>query len=514
MSAAKTAVFRADASPEIGGGHIVRCLTLADALAERGWRCRFAVRAGTLETVPALDGAHHEVLILEPDEAGEPEALADHWPEATDWLIVDHYRRGAAFETACRPWARKIMAIDDLADRDHDCDLLLDQTLGRQAADYANRIAEDCRLLLGPDYALLRPDFPTRRAAALARRGAADGVRRILVSLGASDPHNVTPVVLEGIVQSGSKVEVDVVLGAAAPGLADVQGLIERMPQTARLHVDTQKMAALMAEADLAIGAAGTTSWERCCMGLPALLVVLAENQREITDALCRAGGAQRISNGLGTNPRKVADALRALITEPRVVAEMANRCAAVCDGLGATRALLYLLPGGRSRDGYTVRLRLARPDDEEALLAWQRHPATRRYARDPRPPTADEHHRWLQRCLGSSRCLLTVVEHGGTAVGVLRLDLLEQAAPRTAYEISILIAPEQQGRGLALEALRLARDWLSEAELVAEVLPGNTASQELFKSAGYAPDEVGLLHNRAAQGWICRPTDPVARNS
>lgn len=272
-------------------------------------------------------------------------------------------------------------------------------------------------------------------------------------------------------------------------------------------------MAELMAEADLAIGAAGTTCWERCCMGLPSLLVVLAENQEAIAQALCRTGGARCVSKGTGTTPEAVAEATKDLASEPRILAEMADRCAAICDGIGVTRILLSMLPGGRSLDNHTVRLRLACRDDEEILLAWQRHPAARRYARAPRPPTASEHRRWLQQHLRSSHCLLAVVEHGGTAAGVLRLDLREQAAPHTAYEISILIAPEQQGQGLALEALRLARDWLPGVELVAEVLPGNSASQGLFKAAGYGLAEDGLLHSWAPQNRGRHSADPVRRN-
>jgi len=346
MTVTKTAVFRADASPEIGGGHIVRCLALADALAERGWRCGFAVGARSLETVPALGRAGHAVQILDMEEAGEPLALADHWPEAADWLIVDHYGRDAALESACRPWARNILVIDDLADRDHDCDILLDQTLGRQAADYVDRVAKDCRLLLGPDYALLRPAFSAQRAAALARREKGGGIRRILVSMGASDPHSVTPVVLEGIARSGSEAEIDVVLGAAAPALAEVQGLTRRMPQTARLHIDAQNMAELMAEADLAIGAGGTTCWERCCLGLPSLLLVLAENQEAITAALVRAGAARRVGNGTtAPDAESVAAATRAFADDEIGQRQSALMARQLVDGRGVERVVEILGP-------------------------------------------------------------------------------------------------------------------------------------------------------------------------
>ena len=485
MTAAKTAVFRADATPEIGGGHIVRCLTLADALAERGWRCGFAVGAGSLETVPALGRAGHEVRTFDPEETKEPAALARHWPEGTDWLIVDHYGRDASFERACRPWAQQIMVIDDLADRDHDCDLLLDQTLGRQAADYGDRTAEDCRLLLGPDYALLRPAFATRRAAALARRKGG-GLRRILVSLGASDPHNVTPVVLEGIMQSGSEAEIDVVLGAAAPGLADVQSLTRRIPQTARLHIDTPNMAELMAEADLAIGAGGTTSWERCCMGLPSLIVVTGPDQGRNAAALEQAGCAVRLGGHDALTADAVARALGDWIAKESAAGEFTRRSALICDGLGSAR-LCMLLDGPLAKDGRGIRLRPVTRADAEDLLAWQSEPETRQHFRNPQAPDQEEHVAWLERRLANPHDSLNIILHDEQPSGSIRLDpVAEPSGQEDTYEISILVPAAKRQLGLAKAALALVREMQPWAEFRAEVAAENEASRRLFASAGY----------------------------
>lgn len=514
MDDARTAVFRADASADIGGGHVVRCLTLAEAMVEAGWRCGFAVREGTLETVPALGRSGHEVQMLAQDPGSEPSEMAGRWGGDVDWLVVDHYRRDAAFESACRPWARRIMAIDDLADRAHDCDLLLDQTLGREAADYAAHVPEACRLLLGPAYALVRPGFAPLRDSALARRATRGRIERILVSCGASDPHNATAVVLEGIARSGIEAQVDAVLGAGARHLAAVRRQIAQLPQTVRLHVDTPDMANLMLGADLAIGAGGTTSWERCCLGLPALIVITGPDQYRVAEALALAGCATVLGEVAELSADIVAESLARELSGKGLHAEAWRRASQICDGLGTSRALLSLLPDGRSRDGDSVRLRLAREDDEQGLLSWQQQPGVRRYARDPRPPTAHEHHQWLQQRLSSSHCRLMIVECGGDAAGMLRLDLIEDAARRDSYEVSILIAPEQQGRGLALAALGLVRVWLPDAELVAETLPGNVASQRLFEAAGYVPGEDGLLHSPPEGGRDDRVTARVRQVS
>ena len=339
MAPVHSIVFRADASPAIGGGHVMRCLTLADALAAAGWVCGFAVRPGTTETVPALARSRHAIFLLGDDETEEAAELQKRWPEGVAWLAVDHYGRDAAFESACRPWAQRTLAIDDLADRAHDCDLLLDQTLGRDAADYAGLVPARCQFLIGPQYALLRPEFATLRAKALARRAKAAPPRRLLISLGASDPRDVTSQLLDSIALSALDMAVDVVLGAASPNLAAVGRKAGAMPQQTRLHVDTPDMASLMAEADLAIGAAGTSSWERCCLGLPSLIFVLAENQRLIGENLATAGAVRRLQLNGSSLAQSFAAGLQKLCGEAETLRQMSERAASICDGRGAARA-------------------------------------------------------------------------------------------------------------------------------------------------------------------------------
>ena len=165
-------VFRADASEGVGGGHVVRCLTLATAWAEEGWHVGFAVNACALSVVPALAGSVVDILVLNESDAGTDEAstLAERWPDGVALLVVDHYGRDATFERSCQPWADAIMAIDDLADRHHCANFLLDQTPGREARDYDGLVPPGCAMLLGGRYALIRPSFAARRTANRAAR--------------------------------------------------------------------------------------------------------------------------------------------------------------------------------------------------------------------------------------------------------------------------------------------------------------------------------------------------------
>lgn len=307
-------LFRCDASVSIGTGHVMRCLTLADELAGRGADCVFVSAPGTRELVPALP-----YPVLAPDRLPYGAALA----------VIDHYGLDAAYEALVRSQTRAVMAIDDLPDRRHHCDLLLDQTHGRGPEEYAGLVPHNSIVLAGAGYALLRPQFAAAREASLQRR---DGsLRRLLVTLGGTDPDNVTGRVLDAVAASGLRLETDVVMGAKAPHLDSVRRRAAAMAGT-RVLVGVSDMAGLMAGADLAIGAAGTTTWERCCLGLASLMLVIADNQKDIARLVARSGAA------LIATPDTIAGQLRDLAADPQGLRALSAAAASVCDGRGAAR--------------------------------------------------------------------------------------------------------------------------------------------------------------------------------
>ncbi len=487
------AVFRADASAAIGAGHVRRCLALAQALEGEGWRIAFAAGAGSREAVPELAGRGRRVLDLAADEADEAAALAARWPEGCELLVVDHYGRDARFESACRPWARRILAIDDLAGRAHDCDLLVDPSAPGDTEAARPGRAAGCRALLGPAYALLRPEFADLRLAMAARPSRAERPR-ILISLGATDPRNATGRVLRDFADSPFSADIDVVLGGGAPHLAEVRAAAARLRPEAKVHVEPPRPWDLMAAADLAVGAPGTAAWERACLGLPGVLIVTADNQRGVAARLADAGAAVVLGDAAALQPGAVVGAVAALAADDARRHGMSRRARALCDGLGARRVAAEVDPP-RARDGAPVRLRPAAMADAEPMLAWQRHPGTRRFARNPRVPERDEHLAWLAAKLDDPGCILNLVLHHDEAAGVLRLDRLKAGA----FEVSIAIAPERHRLGLAAAALALARRLLPEAELRAEVLPENEASAVLFRRAGYEPLGDGWHASRPA---------------
>ena len=342
------AFFRFDAGPQIGGGHAMRCLTLADLLETAGWECRFAVNAEALETVGTLSQISDKCVVMPDHIDGEAPAMAAFiGDEGCRVLIVDHYGRDQTFEMQCRGFAERILVLDDLADRAHDCDILLDQNLGRRPEDYASKIPNNCKLLIGPEYALLKRDFAMLREAALSRHRKSNQVQSILVAFGLTDPDNLTGRALDALLEIGSEIEIVVVLGGVAPHLSDIESAVEALGPNARLLIDAENMAELMAQADLGFGACGTTSWERCCLGLPALATVAADNQSIIGTALEDADAIVPLGWHEDVTLASIAEALQTILDKPERLGQISSAAATICDGKGAMRVLEALGDGG-----------------------------------------------------------------------------------------------------------------------------------------------------------------------
>ena len=344
--------FRTDASVEAGTGHVMRCLTLANTLSQQGASCHFLCREHPGHLADKVRDADHRVTLLdspttafalsdasrhalwlgatmEMDAAQSIDALGD---EPVDWLVVDQYGIDLQWETMVRPYAKRIMVIDDLADRRHDCDVLLDQNLGRHEGHYKALCAPDTRLLLGPQFALLRPEFTEWREWALTNRSTS---RQILVSLGGTDWSNATAKVLQEIneVPLSKEWSILVVLGPSCPHIEQIRVMVRTMNVETKLLVGANNMAELMASCAFSVGASGSTSWERCCLGLPTLMLVTAENQRAIADTLVAAKAAQMFSREAFVALSDTGPSGRALRFE------MGRRAATLCDGSGAQRA-------------------------------------------------------------------------------------------------------------------------------------------------------------------------------
>ncbi len=350
--------FRADASIEIGTGHVMRCLTLAYNLREQGADCSFICRShpGHLLSLIRKHGfeAHSLPVVAIHSSATDQERfpyadwLGADWvedadqtlavlgPVQVDWLIADHYAIDERWEKRVRNSTSKLLVLDDLANRPHDCDLLLDQTLGRSSADYNDYVPSRCVVLAGPEYALLRPDFASLRAVSLERR-ASPRLGHLLITMGGVDKANATSRVLASLASCALPVDcrITVVMGAQAPWIREVRERADDLPWPTDVRVDVRDMAHLMTNSDLMIGAAGSTTWESSCLGLPSIVIAVAENQQLIARALAHAGAAR--SSTVSTVTDDINWFLKPTASTPFKLAEFGDAAAKVTRGRGAS---------------------------------------------------------------------------------------------------------------------------------------------------------------------------------
>ena len=345
-------VFRADASVTVGTGHVMRCLTLAEALRKAGAEPAFICREFEGNLVGLIEARGFDVHVLprlEPPTdpltwtAAHPQEdaaqTASFLKERADWLVVDHYGLERRWENEMREHAGRLMVIDDLADRAHDCDLLLDQNDLWNPARYDALVPAHCRKLLGPAYALLRDEFRTAREAWPREVGE---TTRIFVFFGGTDPTNETPKALRALRRwgEGKTLDIDVVIGGGNPHRAEVEGLVNATPN-ALLHVQAGNMAELMARADLSVGAGGSTTWERFCLGLPSLVVTTATNQEAIARALAKDDYHLLLGDHASVDEDVVVRGLEQFTLPQRRL--LAHRGAGLVDGRGACRVVGYL---------------------------------------------------------------------------------------------------------------------------------------------------------------------------
>ncbi len=344
-------VFRVDASVQIGSGHVIRCLTLADSLRARQADVQFICRNHTGNLIDMLKTKGYDVTVLPAPsevyklisgdvahasllgvswETDASETLAVMDGMSIDWLIVDHYALDRRWEAFQRPYVARIMVIDDLADRDHDCDILLDQNYYPSTAmRYAARVPAQCMLLLGPRYLLLAPEFE-KHAAYLKKRSGT--IQRVLVFFGSTDPTGETLKALDAIQAIGTEnIHYDVIVGMNNPQRNEIHTRCERFSNL-HYYCQTSEMAKLCSLSDLALGAGGSAIWERSSLALPSLVIITARNQRETTLALAESGCIKLLGWYEHISSIDIADALRWAIHNPDVMFNCGIRARALME--------------------------------------------------------------------------------------------------------------------------------------------------------------------------------------
>ena len=508
MSALNVCI-RADASVRLGTGHLMRCLALAQVLRRQGARITFLMHEVPAQLAEMLQhqeialrrlgesGADHDApdAVWETDARRTAAALAE--ADSPDWLVIDHYSLDDRWERFVRRPGLRLLVIDDLARRRHDCDALLNQNLLAEVdSRYGALLPKDCRLLAGPRFALLREEFSAARKTLRREYARAD---HLLISMGGTDPDGVCLKVLETVdAMRLDTPQITAIVGVASPNRDVIE---QRYAGRKGFRVVRQAadMARLMAQADLAVGAGGTSIWERACVGLPAIVVPVAENQMEVSSTAAQAGICQLL-RPTGVADGQLATMLEALRGNAGMRRTLSDAGLQVVDGEGARRVARIMLQK-------PLRVRPARSDDAERIYRWRNAEQIRRHAHDPRPFSLEEHQQWFRESLANADRVLLIGESDDGPLGVLRYDITQDVAT-----VSIYLDPARLGLGYGSSLLTCAEQWLRRfrpavGRVRAEIRPENARSRGAFANAGFQPSGAGF--ERPLQGQAFQP--PVA---
>ena len=476
----KTLLIRADASMTMGTGHVMRTLALAQAWQDAGGRVVYIMVEAPEGILQRLRRENIDVasIVAEPgssDDARQTIELANR--HAAAWVVVDGYQFGGDYQKAIKSAGLKLLVLDDYGHAAHYwADLVLNQNLHTEESLYCSR-EPYTELLLGTRYALLRREFWKWRGW---KRKIADVARKVLVTLGGGDHDNVALKVITALkLTSLPDWEAVVLSGPVNPHYAALEAAIRESPWPIQLRRGTEDMPELMAWADMAIGAAGSTSWERAFMGLPSLLLVLAENQAPLSECMAARGAAMNLGWHQSIDVAIIAQQLKHLTASKTDRAAMNIAGRQLVDGEGAARVVQRMR-------GEKLRLRDATMADDELLWRWANDPETRArsFSQDFIP--WDSHVQWLNEKLQDSTFqLLIAIDENDVPVGQLRLDLHGEGA-----ELSVSIAKERRGSGLGAAVIasavekatyRFGATWID-----AFVKPDNDASKRAFLASGF----------------------------
>jgi UDP-2,4-diacetamido-2,4,6-trideoxy-beta-L-altropyranose hydrolase len=483
---------RVDADEHLGTGHLVRMLTLADELKHRGHNVHFLSQRLPEHLCAMVSASSHAITMLDEDDDWHVPKVAE-WPNSmqvrdaqlcnkfldkSTIVICDHYGLGSAWEVTIRPFVSSLVAVDDLG-RHHDCDILLDQNFYSDPDVLYPTNHYTPHRLVGPAYALLRPEFAEARQYVAVRDGA---VGRLLVFMGGMDVDNWTGRVIDALDAIGlEEIAVDIVIGSTHPAR---DSLKDRVANHANwtLHIQTTNMAKLMALADLAIGAGGSATWERCALGLPTIALKLAENQSTVLQQGGRAGFLYALDD---VSSEMLVHHIKALIANSGLRSHISANALSLADGRGSERVANLLCARGLS-------VRPALQIDRDLIYNWRNGLSVRRFSRDTSEIAYDQHCIWFAEVVANPNRWLLIVEQDKYAVGVVRFDRMADPA---AAEVSIFLAPECHGRGIGPSALLCAEAWLMDqatgvVRIHATVLEGNAASERLFTNCRYKKTE------------------------
>jgi UDP-2,4-diacetamido-2,4,6-trideoxy-beta-L-altropyranose hydrolase len=488
-------VIRADATPSMGTGHLLRSLALAQAWLARGRKVDYVSHCPLPPLVERLKAAGCGVRLLHaphPDPEDAAELLAATRPG--QWVALDGYHLETGYQRALRRAGRRVLLLDDVRHlNEYDADVLLNQNI--HARDWTYAGPPEMLRLLGPDYVLLRSEFTAEPGRTQRPRVPL----RILCTMGGADPLGMAALVLQALaLLPPDSVEAVLLAGPANPRQAELRAAVPRCPQKVRLLAAVDDMRELMEWADLALTAAGSTCWELAHMGVPMLAVTVAGNQEGIARELERAGAALDLGLGRNLSASAIAEAVQR-VNDPSGLRRMGEAGRGLIDGHGAARVADILDALAAPRLEAAPLLRRAGPGDCRAVFNLANDPTVRAHSFQAGPISWDGHVRWYERLLGDPDRALYLAVVGGVLAGQIRFDRAGERAD-LGFSVAAPFRGKGLGAGLLRDALPLACRDLGVAGARGLVLPGNEASLRAFVRAGYVRD----AHDTSVDGRTC----------
>ena len=495
-------VFRTDVSKKIGTGHITRCLTLAKELKKQGVKCKFICRDQRINFIKKIKNNGFEISILpklkqtskilntKDTRKNYFDWIGVSWredaqqtinvlnKEKIDWLVIDHYGIDSRWQKKLRPYTNKIMVIDDLANRNHDCDLLLDQNLVDNFKHrYKNILPKHCLALLGPRYAILQPEYKNLHLVTLPRIGP---VKNVFVYFGGSNQNRLNNLTLTAFMKLNRQdILLNFVIDLNNP-IKDKILKLSKRNKNVKIHKDLPSLAYLMLKADIAIGACGATSWERLSLGLPSIVITIAENQKLIAKELHKKGLIRWLGHYDTVTSKSIHNMLNACIDQN--LESWSNLCKLVTDGRGVEKVASILSLNSKTK----LIPRLVKKEDEDLILKWKNDPLVRATSINTSIISKKNHKKWFNFCLNNQKiCKIFILETKvGVAIGQVRFEKKNKK-----WYISFSLANFARGKKLSYKILKIAIYKFiknQKIKLIAKVKKDNIPSCKAFEKVGF----------------------------
>ena len=517
------ALFRVDASLEMGTGHVMRCLTLAETLRQNGVEVEFISREHQGNEIKKIEDSGFKVYKLEHRKIKSDDKSKlqhSHWLGVTqiqdafdcidlikgkffDWLIVDHYALDEEWQNNLRTFYGKLLIIDDLSDRKHNCDVLLDQTYNKSKSSYKKLVPPRCKLLIGSKYALLRSEFTELRSKSLRSR-IKPKLKNLLINMGGIDKSNHTSSVLTHLSESelSSGLNISVVMGSNSPFLDEVKSLADKLPMNIQILENVKKMAELMASSDIAIGASGTTTWERCCMGLPTIQIVTASNQKPLADNLAKKNIIKLVRN-----VEEINGTLENFNKWMKASSDLASQ---VCDGIGSIRTFNNLCDHEVSLEHYEdikmcnyINLN---KDDLALALRMRNHESIRYWMHNKNIISDEEHENFIYKLESSTTERYFLIKFKKAVLGSISFTKIK---PNVSIDFGIYTNPfsDQTGSGRLLEevASTYAFEQLKVKEINLQVYEDNKRAIDFYFKSGFKTQEIKEFEGKNIVNMIKR---------